>query len=568
MPAPVATRHSGTHSATRRHGRLAVDLHRPDLPLGGTTIDTALYLADHLEHSGVHRVHVVPDPEIAPVLNALRLRGVTIEPALDPCAAAMLAAAESAVGSGTGVVVSGAGPSAAAIAPAAAQAQLERRALIVVTIEPNGTQARTSARRALDLRGLFASVSKGSYRLTSENARELVPLAWRLATTHPRGAVHLRVQADEFTRPAPPARAQTLSGPPVAPDDQGSQLQRASALIAGAHHILVLVGPEAIEARAETAARLLAQQWDAPVVVTPMAKGAVPETDPAFAGVLGGLGDHAVVELIEQSDLVVGFGVSSADFVRPWRTSVPTMHLSQSAGADPGFAAEVALVGPLNALANDLPRQSGSPSGGEALAAQTRRRIQDWAERSSGEPSAVTPQKVVAEMRRLASSDVPLAVETDAAGLLAAQLWSVTAPGTFHISNGLGLPGAGLALAVAAARLRPGAATCWIGLDASILARSHLLDHLRGIEASVPLVVIDQSLCVALVEAQESAGYPRVASDYASPNFEALAGTYSLDYTRVRSTDDLTSALAAALTAGHPTLVDVVGDRDLWWRIS
>ena len=511
---------------------------------------------------------MVPDPEIAPALNALRLRGVSVVAALDAATGALLAAAESAVGPGIGVIASGAGPSAAAIAPVAAQAQLERRALIVITIEPDGAQARSAVRRALDLRALFASVSKGSYRLTAENARELVPLASRLATTHPRGAVHLRILSDELAKTAQPARAQTLSGAPTASKDHESLFQQAATMIAGARRILLLVGPEVEEARAETAARILAHQWGAPVAVTPMAKGAIPETDPAFAGVFGGLGDHPVVELIEQSDLVVGFGVSSADFVRPWRSSVPTIHLSQSAGADPGFPADVAIAGPLNAVANELPRQSGSPGSSEVFAARSRRRIQEWAERSGGDPSAVTPQLVIAETRRLASSDVPLAVETDAAGLLAAQLWSVTAPGTFLISNGLGLPGSGLALAIAAARARAGETTAWLGLDSSLLARTHALAHLRDVAASVPLLVIDQGLHVGLVESQEAAGYPRLASEYSTPNLEALASAYSLDYTRVRSVDDLRSALATAFTAGHPTLVDIVGDRDFWWRAS
>src|SRR5690606_38889548 len=43
---------------------------------GVISIDTALYLADYLAHSGVQRIYAVPDPEVVALLNAFRLRGV------------------------------------------------------------------------------------------------------------------------------------------------------------------------------------------------------------------------------------------------------------------------------------------------------------------------------------------------------------------------------------------------------------------------------------------------------------------------------------------------------------
>ncbi|MBX6342835.1 MAG: thiamine pyrophosphate-binding protein, partial [Thermomicrobiaceae bacterium] len=74
-------------------------------------IDTALFLAEYLQRSGVRRVYVVPDRDVATVLNALRLRGLEVIPTNQPTSGALLAAAESAVHGGTGVIVSGAGPS-------------------------------------------------------------------------------------------------------------------------------------------------------------------------------------------------------------------------------------------------------------------------------------------------------------------------------------------------------------------------------------------------------------------------------------------------------------------------
>lgn len=529
-------------------------------------INTALFIADYLVQSGVRRAYAVPDPEIAPVLNAFRLRGVTVVATESGTVGGMLAAAEDAVHQGVGVVISGAGPGVAEIGPALIQAQVSHRALIALTIEPDGEESRPSPRGTLDLRTIFASVSKGSYRLTAENARELMPLAWRLATASPRGAVHLRVHSEEMSKSTRGAAGHAHS-PASSNGERAALVQRASEMIAAASRILVLVGPEALEAQAETAARLLAEQWEAPLAVTPMAKGVVAETHPLFAGVYGGLGDRAIETLMEKSDLIVGFGVSSADFVHRWRHTAPVIHLTHTGGDDPGFPADLVLSGPLNALANRLQHQPAQLDRGETRASETRLAIQQ-ALLGRIDERALTPQEVIEQLRRLTPASMPLAVEADLVGLLAAQLWTVTEPGRFLINNGLGLPGSGLALATVAALTYPQQGVLWLGIDTALAARPGFLSYLRQLDATVVLIVINQGVRAELLRAQERAGYPPVASDYPPLNFEALAGMFGLYYSRVRTGNGLRSALPEALVAGRPVILDVIGDRDSWWRIE
>lgn len=529
-------------------------------------INTALFIADYLVQSGVRRVYAIPDPEIAPALNAFRLRGVAIVATESGTAGGMLAAAEDAVHGGVGVVISGAGPGVAEIGPALIQAQVSHRALIALTIEPDGDEYRPSPRGTLDLRTIFASVSKGSYRLTAENARELMPLAWRLASAPPRGPVHLRVHSDEMSKSARGGGGQSHA-PVSSNGERAALVHRASEMVAAANRIMLLAGPEVLEAQAETAARLLAEQWEAPVAVTPMAKGVIAETHLLFAGVYGGLGDRAIRDLMAQSDLIVGFGVSSADFVHRWRHTGPVIHLTHTGSADPGFPADVVLSGPLNALANQLQRQPARLDHGETRAADTRRAVHE-AVFGPVDERALTPQEVIEQLRRLAPAGMPLAVEADLAGLLAAQLWTVTEPERFLINNGLGLPGSGLALATVAALTHPQQDVLWLGIDTALAARPGFLSYLRELDANVVLIVINQGVRVELLQAQERAGYPPVASDYPPLNFEALAGMFGLNYSRVRSSIELRSALPEALVAGRPVILDVIGDRDSWWRIA
>src|SRR5581483_753494 len=109
--------------------------------------------------------------------------------------------------------------------------------------------------------------------------------AARTALSERPGSVHLGLpvgmsaepagaEAAQFSRPTPPAAAD----PAV--------LERAVSRFEKARRPVLAVGMGAVRAGVGEQIRALAERHNVPVVLTPMAKGMLPEQHPCYAGVL------------------------------------------------------------------------------------------------------------------------------------------------------------------------------------------------------------------------------------------------------------------------------------------
>jgi acetolactate synthase I/II/III large subunit len=97
----------------------------------------------------------------------------------------------------------------------------------------------------------------------------------------------------------------------------------------------------------------LAEKFNIPVLLTPMAKGLFPENHPLYAGVLFHALSNYVAETYREADLVIGIGYDPVEFnYEEWMPRVPLIHFdSQPADIDREEYPEVIEVtGNLNDL--------------------------------------------------------------------------------------------------------------------------------------------------------------------------------------------------------------------------
>ena len=91
-------------------------------------------------------------------------------------------------------------------------------------------------------------------------------------------------------------------------------LKRAAELFAKARKPILAVGLGAVQAKLQSKIRALAEKHRIPVVLTPMAKGMLPEDHPCYAGVLF----HALSDKVglthQQADLVLAVGYDPVEF--------------------------------------------------------------------------------------------------------------------------------------------------------------------------------------------------------------------------------------------------------------
>ena len=130
---------------------------------------------------------------------------------------------------------------------------------------------------------LFEPLTKATFRLSPDNARYVISEAIRLCREEYPGPVHIGLPSDiaKFEALAEPASGLTPSEK-IHKNDAG----KIASVLETSRSPLIAVGLTA--ARLGTGNELLTflEKIKIPVVLTPMAKGMIPEDHPCYAGVL------------------------------------------------------------------------------------------------------------------------------------------------------------------------------------------------------------------------------------------------------------------------------------------
>jgi thiamine pyrophosphate-dependent acetolactate synthase large subunit-like protein len=187
-------------------------------------------LADGLARAGAGRLVTTraDDPTITGVREAAERRGMPVLDAPDATVAGVLAAVSGEVGDGPGAVVASL-DAAPGLVRGLAHAQRDRSPLIAIT----GAGADVA---------LLAPVVKASLVVEPASAGHWIAHAANLASSAPRGPVHLQVAAAVTGESALPVAAACRPGPLPAPDP--AALDALATAIAGAVRPVLITGLE------------------------------------------------------------------------------------------------------------------------------------------------------------------------------------------------------------------------------------------------------------------------------------------------------------------------------------
>ena len=104
-------------------------------------------------------------------------------------------------------------------------------------------------------------------------------------------------------------------------------MQKILSLLEKSRHPLLAVGLTAARNMLQKELLEFLDEYRIPVVITPMAKGLIPEDHPCYAGVLfHSLSDY-LEDIYEKTDLVIGIGYDPVEFnYESWIPHVPLIH--------------------------------------------------------------------------------------------------------------------------------------------------------------------------------------------------------------------------------------------------
>jgi acetolactate synthase-1/2/3 large subunit len=221
-------------------------------------------------------------------------------------------------------------------------------------------------------------------------------------------------------------------------------------VLRAARRPVILAGIAALRCGAGPELVRLAELAGLPVVVSPMAKGTLPEDHPYFAGVLDMAGHRVVWDLLAGADLILAAGFDPVELISPWSVSTPVMHLDTTPNTDQVYASAHELVGHVGAiLAWISAHWSGEPRWAQAQVAEHRTRLRAaW--QAGRVPGKLNPSDVVTIAREAAPPDAIVTTDVGSHKIMAGQAWLAREPRSVLMTNRLSAMGFGVPAAIAA----------------------------------------------------------------------------------------------------------------------
>lgn len=555
-------------------------------PAAGTC---AGLLVELLKREGVDAVFGIPGGPITPVFDALyHDRSVRLVATRHEAGAAFMAAGYARLTGRLGVCLLTTGPGATNALTGVAAAKADSLPVLalsaqVATVAYGKGSLQDSTYDRGDTVEMFRPFTKLSAQLPDPRSLGMMfRQAARTAMAGRRGPVHLSLPTDLLKRPAPDDfQRPDQYRPPSRPFDRQAVKEAAAALRA-ARRPAVLAGHGVNLAGAQPELRELAELLSLPVATTPKGKGAFPEDHPLSLRVFGLASSPWSEEwLLERGTdllLVVGSSlheISTQGWERRLRPGGPLVQLDiDPAVVGRNYPVDIALVGDAKATLRELIFQlrrldaSGEfprpgPGGGLArLKAMLPRVHRPEAEASEASP--LKPQRAMAELDAALPDDAVLFVDSGNNTLWA--LHHLTARGRrvfVHNWGEFGAMGFAAAGAVGGKLAAPGRPVVALVGDGSF--------GMNGMEVSTAATYGVPVVWVVLNDARYNAVHHGQTLQYAGRTFGTefarmdlalVARGLGADGVSVERPGELGPALARALAAGRPAVLDVRVDPD------
>jgi len=521
----------------------------------------ATRVVEALKEIGVTHVFGVPSGGWVDYMEALRLAdGIEFVLATHEGGAGMMADVYGRLTGKPGVCFGTFGPGATNLATGVGESLLDRSPMIALTDEFGPELRGRTVQMSIDHQALFAPLTKKTTRLTADAVKATLFDAAALALEGRPGPVHVGLPVgmsaneatDEDIRFAPP---------PARPAAAPEAIEAASRFFADARKPVIALGLGAVAAGLGDKARALAERFDIPVVLTPMAKGLLPETHRCYAGILFHALSNEVGVTHAGADLVLAIGYDPVEFnYEGWMADIPLVSLDiEPADIDRGaYRVAADVVGDIETSLDALLALPAQPKDWD-MAALAERRDAMFAKLEPGD-GPFGPRAVLKILREALPGDGIMTCDVGAHTHLIGQLWPTPAPGTQIMTNGWSTMGFGLPAAIAAKLVHPDRAVCAVVGDGGFLMTvGELATAVRYNTRIVVVVLTDNDLALIRIK-QEKKGNPIYGTPVRAKGTIGGDNLFGVPVTSTRTPEEFRAALAAAFAAEGPVVVEAIVD--------
>jgi acetolactate synthase-1/2/3 large subunit len=526
-----------------------------------------------LAGEGVTTVFGYPGGAILPVYDALRKFPIHHVLVRHEQGAAHMADGYARASGRVGVAVATSGPGATNLVTGIATAMLDSVPIVCITGQVSSKLLGTDAFQEIDITGITLPITKHNFLVTRpEDIAPTIRKAFQIAVAGRPGPVLVDITKDAQQASAPfdfAAAAPAAHRPHPMLRAEANSIEQAAELIAAAKRPVILAGHGVLISEAESQLLAFAERRQIPVASTLLGLGCFPTGHPLALGMMGMHGESWVNKAIQQSDLLLAFGMRFDDRVTgtlaTYAPHAKKIHVEiDPAEIDKNVRADVALIGDLKAVLETLlplvPSNSDAswiaevnkmkgdasvrdiinlPDNGHLYAAHVIHDI--WSEaKASG---------------RLANTII--VTDVGQHQMWEAQYFRHDTPRSLITSGGLGTMGFGLPAAIGAKFACPEKDVWVIAGDGGFQMTAAELCTIQQEHIAINIAVINNGF-LGMVRQWQEIFYDKnyECTPILSPDFVLLAAAHGIAGTHVRQRAEVIPTVTRARTSGHPFLIN------------
>lgn len=519
-------------------------------------------MAEHLirrfKELGVRYVFGVPSGSWLYYMEAMRKSDVEFVLVSNEASAGIMADVSARLTGVPGVCYGTVGPGATNLSTGVGGALLDRSPVIALTSEPPEPMLGRTVQMAVDHQALYKPLTKWTSRLAPDRVDQVLAQAVRVAVAEAPGPVHLGLPEDLGPRKAPdsteafslPARA------PIGPADPAA-LAAMARLVGQSKKPVLAVGLSAVRAGALGLIAAIAERHRLPVVLTPMAKGMLPESHPWYAGVLFHALSDRVAETHGQADLVIGVGYDPIEFnYEDWMPDAPLVHID-TVPADIDRIKWPRVVDATGDIVPSLEALLALPPVASAWDAEAlaKRRAAMW-KALEPEPGSFGARAALSILREVLPADGIMACDVGAHTHLIGQMWKTPAPGLQLMTNGWSSMGFGVPAAIAAKLNRPDKKVACVTGDGGFLMMAGEMAVARRMRLPVVFVVLaDRKLELIRIK-QGRKSFDSYGVDLDEPDVPSSNYVFGVPVMVAEDAREYRMALERAFATDGPVIVE------------
>jgi acetolactate synthase-1/2/3 large subunit len=530
---------------------------------------------------GVTTVFGYPGGAILPVYDALRKFPIHHVLVRHEQGAAHMADGYARASGRVGVAVATSGPGATNLVTGIATAMLDSIPIVCITGQVSSKLLGTDAFQEIDITGITLPITKHNFLVTRpEDIAPTIRKAFQIAVAGRPGPVLVDITKDAQQASAPfdfAAAAPAAHRPHPMLRAEANSIEQAAELIAAAKRPVILAGHGVLISEAESQLLAFAERRQIPVASTLLGLGCFPTGHPLALGMMGMHGESWVNKAIQQSDLLLAFGMRFDDRVTgtlaTYAPHAKKIHVEiDPAEIDKNVRADVALIGDLKAVLETLlPLLPSTNNQQPATNNPTK-----WL----SEIAALKGDASVRDIINLPDNGHLYAAhvihdiwsEARASGRLAQtlivtdvgqhQMWEAQyfrhdTPRSLITSGGLGTMGFGLPAAIGAKFACPEKDVWVIAGDGGFQMTAAELCTIQQEHIAINIAVINNGF-LGMVRQWQEIFYDKnyECTPILSPDFVLLAAAHGISGTHVRQRAEVIPTVTRARTSGHPFLID------------